>query len=139
MSRPLQQVGRADDAHRAALEDVGVDHGGVEIRVAHQFLNGSDVLPALQQLGRERRPEGVATCRFDETCAFYGLLHSLLHHPWIQLVAAFFSTVGVLPAVPLGKHPLPSPSPFPLSVPILIRQRTRQDHRSPTHHPPAGG
>lgn len=39
---------RADDAHRAALEYVGIDHCGVQIRVPHELLNGSDILSTLQ-------------------------------------------------------------------------------------------
>ena len=57
MARRLWQVGWGDDAQRAAFEDVRVDHGGVEIRVAHQVLNGSDVLPALQPMGCATWPQ----------------------------------------------------------------------------------
>ena len=60
----LQEVGWADDAHWPALEHVGIDHGGIEIRVPHEFLNGSDILPALKQMGCERMAKRVATCRF---------------------------------------------------------------------------
>jgi hypothetical protein len=81
-------------------------------------------------MGCERMAEGVATCWFGEACAFYGLLHSLLDHAWIKVVAALYSTIGVLPAIPLGNNLLPTP--FTLSVPISFRQRMRQDHRSPT-------
>ena len=37
----------ADDSYRTVLEHVGLDHCGVEIRVPHAFLNGSDLLPTL--------------------------------------------------------------------------------------------
>jgi hypothetical protein len=39
---------------------VGIDHCGVEIRVPHEFLNGSDVLPLFQQLRCQEVAEGVA-------------------------------------------------------------------------------
>jgi hypothetical protein len=34
-----------------------VDHGGFDVFVAHQFLNGSDVLATLQQMGGVMIPE----------------------------------------------------------------------------------
>ena len=109
---------------------MGIDHCGVEIRVPHEFLNGSDILPTLQQMGRERMAERVATCRFGEAGAFNGLLHGLLDQTWIYVVAALLSRGRVLPAVSLGKHPLPAP--LPIGMAVLSRQGMGQDHRSPT-------
>ena len=77
----------------------------VEIRVPHEFLNGSDIRPALQQMGCERTAKRMATCQFGKAGAFNGFLHSLLDHAWIQVMAAFYPGSDVLPAVPLGKHP----------------------------------
>ena len=77
----------------------------VEIRVPHEFLNGSDIMPALRQMGCERMAKSMATSHFGKAGAFNGLLHSLLDHAWLQLVAAFFPR-GVLPAVLPGKDPL---------------------------------
>ena len=37
----------AADGQAAALEDVGVDHGGFDILVAEQFLDGADVVATL--------------------------------------------------------------------------------------------
>ena len=48
---PLQPVGRAPDAQRASIQDVGVDHRRPDIVVAEQFLNRPDVVPHLQQVG----------------------------------------------------------------------------------------
>ena len=46
--RSLREIGWAHDAHRPALEHVGIDHGGIEIGVPQEFLNSSDILSALQ-------------------------------------------------------------------------------------------
>lgn len=43
----LREIGWANDAHRPALEHVGIDHGCIEIGVPQEFLNGSDILPTL--------------------------------------------------------------------------------------------
>ena len=51
--RSLREIGWANDAHRPALEHVGIDHGGIEIGVPQKFLNGSDILSSLQQMGCE--------------------------------------------------------------------------------------
>ena len=45
--RSLREIGWANHAHRPVLEHVGIDHGGIEIGVPQEFLNGSDILPTL--------------------------------------------------------------------------------------------
>ena len=44
----------------ALLQDVGVDHGGLEIGVAEELLHGSDANPGFEKVGREGVAEGVA-------------------------------------------------------------------------------
>ncbi len=39
------QVQRTADSLAAAVEDVGVDHGGLDIFVAQEFLDGADTCP----------------------------------------------------------------------------------------------
>ena len=50
----------AAHGHAAALEDVGVDHGGLDILVAEQVLDGADVVAVLEQVGGEGVAQGVA-------------------------------------------------------------------------------
>ena len=38
-----EAVGGAEDAGGATVEDVGVDHGGGDVAVAEELLDGSDV------------------------------------------------------------------------------------------------
>ena len=38
-----EAVGGAEDAGGTAVEDVGVDHGGGDVAVAKEFLDGADV------------------------------------------------------------------------------------------------
>ena len=56
--RDQRSRGAADDAG-AAVERVGVDHGGAHVFVAKQFLNGADVVAVFQQLGGEGMPQRV--------------------------------------------------------------------------------
>lgn len=55
----LQKVSRAAHSHRASVEHMGVDHGGVHISVPHQLLDRADVLATLQQMGSEGVTEGM--------------------------------------------------------------------------------
>ena len=38
---------------------MGVDHGGLHIAVAQQFLHGADIVAIFQQVRRETAPERV--------------------------------------------------------------------------------
>ena len=56
----LQPVCGAGDAEGPSVEDVGVDHRRPEVAVAEEHLDGADVRTALEQVGGEGVPEGVA-------------------------------------------------------------------------------
>lgn len=44
----LQKVHRTHHPARAAIQHMRIDHGGLHVAVAKQFLDGADVLAALQ-------------------------------------------------------------------------------------------
>ena len=48
-----QPIQWADDTHGASIQHVGIDHRGLDVRVAQQLLHGTDVLPRFQQVGSE--------------------------------------------------------------------------------------
>ena len=50
----------AADGEWAAVEDVGVDHGGGHVAVAQKLLDSSNVVARLEEVGGEAVPEGVA-------------------------------------------------------------------------------
>jgi len=52
-----QRIERREHAAGAAVQHVRVDHRRVHVRVAEQLLDRADVLPALQQVRRERMPQ----------------------------------------------------------------------------------
>lgn len=85
-----------------------MEHGGVEIRVAHQFLNGSNNLLALLQMGCERMAEGVANCRSGEADALNGFHYSLLNQARIPRVIALGTGFHILRAVLLNAVPQPA-------------------------------
>ena len=105
----LQQVGGAADPEGAAVDDMGVDHGGVQITAAHQLLDGSDVLAAFEQVSGKAMAQGVWRGRLMDPSCQHGLTHGLLDQAGIQMVSALLFGFGVAPALVLGEHPLPPP------------------------------
>jgi len=54
-------VERTADRQAAAIQNVGIDHGGLDILVAEEFLNGSDIVPGFEQVRGKAMPECVTT------------------------------------------------------------------------------
>lgn len=63
--------------------DVRVDHGCLDIFVAEQFLHGANVVAVLQQVRRERVPQGVAGDSLADPRHVGGLLDRSVHCPGI--------------------------------------------------------
>ena len=55
-----ESIQRAAHGLAAALKDVRVDHGGLDVFVAQPLLDGADIVVILQQVRGEAMPEGVA-------------------------------------------------------------------------------
>ena len=94
-------VERASDGEAAALEDMGVDHGGFDIFVAEQFLNGADVVAVLEQMGGKRVAEGMTTDGFiGDTSQSGGSVNcfSLAPPARAGVQAAFIDVVAALGA-----------------------------------------
>ena len=56
----------AFDSKSAALEDVSVDHGGSYVFVPQQFLNSTDVVTILEEMGGETVSKGMARDAFSD-------------------------------------------------------------------------
>ena len=83
----LQIVQWAHHAARPLLEHVGVDHGGGDILVAQQRLNGADIRAALQQMGGETVTKRVGAHFFMDTGLTDGLGNGFIDGAWVQMVA----------------------------------------------------
>lgn len=58
----MESVGRTDHSpSTGAVQDMSIDHGRLDIAMPEQFLNGPDVVPGHQKMGREAVPKGMAT------------------------------------------------------------------------------
>jgi hypothetical protein len=91
----------------AALEDVGVDHGGAYVLVAEEFLDGADVVTGLEKVGSEGVTEGVA----GDALLDFGPLRSpfdgALQAGGVEVMAAHFAAAGVKGASGSRKEILP--------------------------------
>jgi len=124
--RPLQPVGRAPDAQRASIQDVRVDHGRADVRMAEQFLNRPYVVPALEQMRRERMAERMATDALRERRPADRRGHRTLNDGLVDVIPRRRSKSRVS-ANPRGrKHELPAP--FRGGVPIFPVERRGKDH-----------
>lgn len=47
------------DGKSAALKDVGVDHGGFDVLMTEQFLDGANIIAILQEMSCEGVAESV--------------------------------------------------------------------------------
>ena len=58
-----RDIKQANDTSSTAIENMGGDHCGFDIFVSEEFLDGADVVAALQEVGGEGVAEGVTAVR----------------------------------------------------------------------------
>jgi hypothetical protein len=121
-------VERASHRQPAAVQHVSVDHGRLHVGVAEQLLNGPDVVAVLQEVGRERVPEGVARRRLREPGGSYRGTDRVLHRGFREVVPSHLSGARIDRQRAGGEYVLPSPAPSGRGV--LPGIRTRKVHLS---------
>ena len=84
-------IQRASDGQSSFVEDVGVNHGGADVLVAQEVLDGSDVIPVLQQVCGKAVTKGVAGDWFDDTGYFSGIIDCTVKGFVMKVMAAFGS------------------------------------------------
>ena len=96
------------DGEAAALEDVGVDHGGFYILVSKQFLNGSYIVSVLEKMSGEGMSEGVRGNMLVDLRKAGGFFDGFLYGGFVEVVTVETPS----PTFPLFKAtPIPA---FPL-------------------------
>ncbi len=93
----LGGVQRALDAASAFIQDVRVDHRGLDAGVSQQFLHGSDVVAVLQQMRCEGVPKRVAGGAFGDSRAADGVGNLAGESAFMEVMAAGwprFSNLG---------------------------------------------
>ena len=104
-----QPIGRTVNASTAAVQHMGVNHGGADIAMAEQFLNRTDVIPIFEQMSCKRMPERVRSGWLCYPGLTHGLFHGLLQDRFVQVMPAFLSCCFVYVMSSCRKNPLPSP------------------------------
>ena len=102
-------VERAADGQAAALQDVGVDHGGLDVLVAEELLDRADVVVVLQQVGGEGVAEGVAGHALVEAGGTWRLTDSALQAAFVEVMAPRLAGAGVSRELRGGEDVLPDP------------------------------
>lgn len=88
---------------------MGIDHGGLQTAVTEQFLNRSDVMPALKKVSRKAVPEGMNRGGTDYPRRTYRLLKITLQAADMDVMATVNPRSGVN-RVGMGReHPEPAP------------------------------
>src|SRR5437870_4501911 len=87
-NRASESIGGAPDATAAGtVENVRINHGGLEILVAQKLLNRADIISVLDQVGREGVAERVAASGAAHTSIQDGLPDGPLDDRFVQVVA----------------------------------------------------
>jgi len=131
-----QAVQRALQLPDVPGHDMGIDLGGLYVRVAEEFLEHADVHPVFQHMGGKTVPQGVTADLLVDPGLLCGPFHRLLQPGFEHMMAHLPARARVKGALPCRKHPLPaglppSPGVFPgqglgdidLSEPSLKIQR----------------
>lgn len=117
-------IQRAANGHRADLEHVGVDHGGLDVFMAEQILDGADVVTGFEQVGGEAVAQSVAGGAFFEAGQFGGAADGFLDGAGAEVVAAGDACAGIDRKAWGGEDVLPDP--FPVGAGVFAMQRVGQ-------------
>lgn len=97
------------DGESAALEDVSVDHCRFHVLVTEEFLDGTDVVTALQEVGGEGVAEDVRGDVFVNVCAAGGISDRFLYKRFMEVMTTGDTGPFVCGNVGGGKDVLPNP------------------------------
>ncbi len=120
---------------RLGVQDVGVDHGGADVGVAEQFLNGSYVVAGRQQMGGEGVAQRVHGNRPHDDCVPHRELKRALQRLFVHVVTPNNASTRI-DRIRVGReHPEPAPRPAGIGVlpfqrmrhinAVLVRRRSR--------------
>jgi hypothetical protein len=101
--------GTSDAAAAGTVQDVSVDHRGVDVLVAEKLLDRPDVVAVLDQVGREGMAERVAVDGPLDADFVDGLLHGALEDSFVDVVAPDGVRARIGRAFPGREEPLPGP------------------------------
>ena len=104
-----QEIGRAAHAAAAAVQDVRVDHRRLHVLVSEELLDRANIVPLLEQVGRERVAEGVTADPAGDAELDDGRAEGSLDDGLVQVMAALDLRAGVDAHVLAREDELPAP------------------------------
>jgi hypothetical protein len=112
----LQPVQRALQLPDVSGHDVGIELGGLHVRMAEPFLEHADVHPVLQYVGGEAVTQGVAAGLLVDPGLLRGPFHRLLKAGFTHMMAHLPGRTRVKGPLPGREYPLPAGLPQGLWV-----------------------
>lgn len=109
-----------------------IDHGGADITVAEQFLDGADVITTFEQMGGKGMAQGMGRGGFVYTTGSNRLFDGALQSLFMRMVTAH--NAGSRITRQSGRREDPEPAPFKRRFRILARQRQWQLDPGPLQH-----
>ena len=109
---------------------MGVDHRGLDVIVAEQFLDRSDVIPVLKHVRGKRVAERVTTGVLGDPRLADGVLDGALDGRLVDVMASLFAGLLIYPPVFGREHVLPAP--VSRGIRVLAGQGIRQVHAPPS-------
>ena len=88
-------VQRTFHSQAAALEYVGIDHGGANVLVAEQFLNGADVVAGFEQMSGKTVPKSMGTDRLIYARPTCSLAYRPLYVAGVHMMAKLLTGLRV--------------------------------------------
>lgn len=102
-------IERAADAEPGFVQDVGVNHGGGDVFVAEEFLDGANIIAALDEMGGEAVPECVTAGRFRNPSGLNGVFDGVLKVFLADMVTAGLAGTRIDGKFSGGEDVLPAP------------------------------
>ena len=99
-----------------------VDHRGLDVVVAEQFLHRANVVTSLQEMSRERMPERMARCPLAKPSLNNSHVYRSLNHGLVDVMPVESARHTVPKRSFRRKHPLPRPCT--LGRRLLPRERS---------------
>jgi len=94
----IDAIERANDPEGAAVNQMGIDHGGPDILVTQQRLDGADVGSCFEQVRGEAVPQGVAARPLLEPRCLRRVLDRPLERAQVEVMPHWVARVRI-PAV----------------------------------------
>jgi hypothetical protein len=106
----ILKIHRTANRPGALFQHVGVNHGGADVFVAQEFLNGANVIARFQKVRGETVSKRVNAGRFRQPGGPNRIFHGALKGRFMDMVARHLPLRGLLKCFGRGTH---------IAIPIL--------------------